>query len=306
MQTEEIIQKIRKEVESFNDLCKKYLIVKQEIENIKLRKNEMEKKLQELKPIEQRKQEFLYEVWHIEAGETSTDKLLKEINQLEGRIQELQKQKDDLRGKILESLVNLAFPLDPNSVRKEGNYYCIHSIEGVDLAKESYSVISEILDLSFPLKIDKVIAGPNEWKVQVNSQEEALKEIISAIKTIREQAKFRRRAFSELDAFCRRIHKSDRYRQVMLLLASQRKVSPKEVAAKLGLEERVAYDACYNLTRSTLWNPPLVKKEDNGFFTITTFGSLVMQRYMEIYGSTLKTAEKLTTQTTLGEGYGKE
>jgi hypothetical protein len=301
MKTEEVIQKIRNEVESFNNLCKKYLTVKQEMENIKLQKNEIEKKLHELKPIDQKKKEFLREAWHIETNETQTDKMLKEMNYLDEKIQELQKQKDELREKILESIVNLAFPLDPNSIKKEEKYYCIYSIEGVNLTEESYSIISEILDFSFPLKIDKVIAEPNMWRVQANSQEEALKEIINAIKTIREQARFRKKVFSELDTFCRRIHKSDRYRQIMLLLTSHRRLSPKEVAAKLGLQERVAYDACYNLTRNTLWNPPLVKKEDDGLFAITTFGTLVMQRYMEIYGSALKTTEKSATQVTSGE-----
>jgi hypothetical protein len=301
MKTEEVVQQICKEVKAFNNLCREYLTVRQEMENIKLQKVEIEKKMQELKSIDQRKREFLREAWHIEINETPTDKMLKEMNYLDEKIQELQKQKDELRRKILESIINLAFPLDPNSIKKEEKYYCIHSIEGVNLTEESYSVISEILDFNFPLKIDKVIIEPNMWKVQASSQEEALKEIINTIKTIREQARFRKKVFSELDILCRRIHKSDRYCQVMLLLASQRRASPKEIATKLGLQERVAYDACYNLTRNTLWNPPLLKKEDDGLFTITTFGTLVMQRYMEIYGSVLKTTEKSATQATLGE-----
>jgi len=285
MKTEEVIQEIRKEVELFNNLCREYLKIKQDIENTKSKKIEMEKKLRQLKPLDQKKKELLEEAWRIKAEETQADRITREINQLNKRIHELQKQKDELQGKILESIINLRFPIDPDSVKREEKYYCINSIEGANLTNETCRVISEILDFDFPLKINKVTIGPDVWKVQAKSQEEALEEIINVIRTIREQAKFRKKVFSELDAFCKRIHKSKRYRQIMLLLASHNRLSPKEVAAKLGLREKVAYDACYNLTRSNLWNPPPVKRENEGLFTLTTFGNLVMQRYMEIYGA---------------------
>ena len=299
MRTEEIIQEIRRDVESFNNLCKEYLKIKQDIENTKSKKAEMEKKLHQLKPLDQKKKELLEEAWRVKAEETQADRITREINELGQRIQELQKQKDELQGRILESIVNLRFPVDPDSVKKEGKYYCISLIEGANLTNETYSVISEILDFDFPLKINKVTIGPDVWKVQAKSQEEALEEIINVIKTIREQAKFRKKVFSELDAFCKRIHKSERYRQIMLLLASHHRLLPKEVATKLGLRERVAYDACYNLTRSNLWNPPPVKRENDGSFTLTTFGKLVMRRYMEIYGAPSELKEESSKRTKL-------
>jgi len=300
VRTEEIIQEIRKDVESFNNLCKEYLKIKQDIEKAKAKKDEMEKRLRQLKPLDQRKKELLREAWRIETQETQADRIAREINQLNERIRELQRQKDGLQERILEAIIDLRFPLDPDSIKMEENYYCISSVEGVSLTSEAYNVISEVLDFDFPLKINKVTLGPDVWKVRAKSQEEALEEIINAIRTIREQAKFRKKVFSELDTFCKRIHKSERYRQIMLLLVSHRRLLPKEVAAKMGLRERVAYDACYNLTRSSLWNPPPVKRERDGSFTLTTFGNLVMQRYMELYGVPSELKEKSKKQVKLG------
>ena len=116
------------------------------------------------------------EAWRVETKETQADMITREISQLNERIQELQKQKDVLQERILEAIIDLRFPLDPDSIKMKENYYCISSVEGVSLTSEAYNVISEVLDFDFPLKINKVTLGPDTWKVQARSQEEALEE----------------------------------------------------------------------------------------------------------------------------------
>lgn len=279
---EKTISDVQQKINEFNTMCADFVKLENEVEQTRNKKAEIEQKLQGIRGWDEQLKEFYRIILKKEEEKTEADVLDNEIANLEQKIEELQQQKDNLQERILESLSGLPFPLDPKKMEEEEGLFKVRMIEGVNIDKDSYDVIRKILDISeYPLKIESVIAETEVWKVDASSREEALSRVLSAIKTIWEKANFRRKVFDEIDGFCERIHGSNRYKPVMIQLTDG-KTNPTEIAKEIGLEERVVYDTCYNLSREKLWNPPLVKP-DRGTFHVTSFGDMVMQRYRDKY-----------------------
>lgn len=292
MLEESLVEKVRKSVDTLNELCTRYVNKKQQYADLIAKRKKLEIELKEVKEKEKKQDRFLEVVLLTERKETKVDEVSKNLQQTINQLESLSDDLNNSRTEILKRFKELPFPINPYDSTSNGSVTKFKTIEGITFKEETLQALCELLELSYPLKFEETTYYPDEVVVSAASVEEAMNQIVQSVQALRLKISDLLNAYSSIDALCERVRSSNRYAPILeFLFLSDKPLSVEELAQQTGFNKNIAYQACYNMLRDS-WSPNPIKRTSDGKFSLTTTGEIMMKRYTEKYGTSREKSEQ--------------
>lgn len=190
---------------------------------------------------------------------------------------------NQLETKLLELLRNLPIPVDLERPEQHDLEICFPYFEGMELGEATTNALCELVRQKPPLAFGDVTILPDMVTVgNISNKQEAIQKLVKAIETFRIRVDILSESYEKVDVLIGRLASSKLYPLILKTLAEKERLSAQGIAETLNIDERTAYDNCYNLTRSN-WNPSPVQKLPSGQWELTLAGRILVDRLFEKY-----------------------
>lgn len=280
--TEDQKTQISENVEAFCLKAHLYFTTKNELEKCE---QNIRKKTTELSEVakEERQLENAMEILYVQPKKHSKlAEIETEILKDQAGSKELQNDLNKLRTDLLELMRTLPIPADLENLKQNGDKFFPY-FEEAPLNDEAINVILDLLRQNPPLTFDDVTILPDKVVIRsVSEKQEAIQKLVKAIQSFRMRVDNLLKSYEKIDVLVERLVKSKLYADILRGLSEKRKLSVKDLANLLNLDERKVYDGCYNLTRSN-WSPNPIEKASTGEWELTLAGEILVNRLSEKY-----------------------
>jgi len=281
MLTEDQKKHVLIEVQRFEVKVSEYVQKKSELNecerNILVKTEELSKVAEE-----ERQVKAAMEILYGQAKKDSkAGKIEEEIESWRQKSETLHNELTQLKTDLLGQMHNLPIPADLENPKQEESGIAFPFFEDANLGKEGIDTICDLFMQESPLDFGDVTILPDKVVVRnASRKQEAIPKLVEAIRSFRMRVDDLLKSYEQIDEMVERLRKSKQYSGVLKVLAREGKLSSDEIARILEMDERKAYDTCYNLTRSN-WSPSPIQKTASGEWELTLPGEILVKRLLE-------------------------
>ena len=283
MLTEDQKKNVIANVQRFREKVSEYIQKKSELgeceKNIQMKTEELSKVAEE-----ERQMEAAMEVLYGQSKkESMSGKIEEEIRSWRQKSETVRNELTQLKTDLLGQMRNLPIPADLENPKQEDSDMAFPFFEGAELGEEGVDTICDLFRQEPPLDFGDVTMLPEKVVVRnASRKQEAIPKLVGAIRSFRMLVDNLSKSYEQIDEMVERLRKSKQYSGVLKVLAREGRLSSKEIARILDIDERKAYDTCYNLTRNN-WSPNPVEKTPSGEWELTLPGEILVNRLLEKY-----------------------
>ena len=212
-----------------------------------------------------------------------TREIEEEVRALEAEITSLQDKRNKIKTRLIQSMYNLPIPADLDKCKQEEGKTIFPFFDDTELGETAINVMCNLLEME-KLEFQGVNVLSDKVFVESSSINEGITKLASGIKAYRLKLGEILEAYEQIDAMVEKAIRSDLYPRILKILLIEKEMSSKDIAEKLGENERRVYDSCYNLTRGRgLWSPNPLEPTKSGKWTLTISGEILANRLLEKY-----------------------
>jgi hypothetical protein len=260
------------------------------IQELNQKRNELSRKLQEIRDTlskveeEERVKSKLYSKMRVEYKSKLQD-VKKEEADVEQQISQVDRELREFSEKFLNLFLKGGYPyLDLDNPEMSGTQVAFPIKEGFRLLNTTYEVL---LTLTWNRKepfINDVKFEEDKWIVNANSKIEAMEKVDAVLNILEESA----RDILNIDKICERINESQNWSLVLQLLYNAGALHLNEIAKRLSWKANFAGAILTDLMKKKAWPIPLIERPDKGVYQLNGHGYIIMKRYEQLYGLTVK------------------
>jgi len=278
-QKKRILEDIQKFLETASEFNKKESELRDCEESIKANTEKLSKVAEEERQIEVAMEVLYGEV----KKEAETRKIKEEIETLQKNLETLNNELDHLRTSLLNQMHNLPIPVNLENPQNEETDIAFSFFEGGELGKEGINVVCKLFRQEPPLSFSDATFLPDKIVVKsATEKENAIAKLIEGIRSFRMQVDDLLKSYEQIDEMVERVRRSTLYYGVLRILFKKGKQSIDAIANALNMDERKAYDTCYNLKRSN-WSPNPIRNTPSGEWELTLPGKILVNRLLQKY-----------------------
>lgn len=284
MLTEDQKKNVIANVQRFREKVAEYIRKKSDLaeceRNIQVKTEELSKVAEE-----ERQMEAAMEVLYVQSKkESMVGKIEEEIKSWRQKSDTMRTELTQLKTDLLGQMRNLPIPADLEKPKPHNSDMIFPFFEDAELGKEGVDTMCDLFRREPPLDFGDVTILPEEIVVSnVSKKQEAIPKVVKAIRSFRMLVDDLSKSYEQIDEMMERLRKSKQYSEVLkVLFIKGRRLHSSEIAGILNVDERKAYDTCYNLTRNN-WSPNPIQKTPSGEWELTLPGEILVNRLLEKY-----------------------
>ena len=287
--TEDKLEKLKAMIEELNNLAVR-------IQELDQKKNKRLKRLKEIRdelPKIEEEEKVKMEIYKRMGIKyrSKLQEIKEEEKEITKQVSQIDKESKDLIKKFLYLFLEGGYPLlDLENPEVTGSQVIFPIKEGFRLLRATYEVLLKITWNRTELFIDGVKFEEDRWIVDTDNRIKAMKKVKEILDTLENSV----RDILNIDEICeRRIRKSKSWGPALQLLYITRgPLTPKDVAKRLGWNINYASATLTNLMKKEFWPVPLVERPSKGVYRLNGHGYVIMRRYEQLYGITIKREEQ--------------
>lgn len=284
MFNEELEALIRKSIIGFEAACKQYEELVSNLKTLEEEKDKLSIERDMLQKKEKLEDMFSEKVYLLKKKESEAEKVEAKIGEVEKKMNDVSAILGQVRNEVLNQAKELRFPIDHRAGIRKNRTIEFSYIDDLELSEKSLKILAELLDKEYPIKIEETTFVGKKVFVEATSAEDALRRIIDSVQAFRYLIDSLLHVYESIDDACKRVKESERYSAILTALHnSNGKLSIDELAQRTELSKSSTYQAVYDLAVRDIWYPHPVKKTNEGRYTLTTVGKILMKRYAERY-----------------------
>lgn len=283
MLTETQRKQVKNYVDDFKEKAQEYLHEKNHLENILTEIEQKEKEFYNVAKEERQIAAAMEVLYGQSKDEDKIGEIQKEIAELRNESDFARGRVNELTAKLLELLRTLPIPADLEHPEQTNSEISFPFFEDSQLGNEAVMTIASLLRKENPPTFGNVTIFADRVGVKESSDKPtAIQKLVKAIGEFRMETDNLSKSYEKIDELVDRLNRSTLYLQLLKVIEKNPKISTSQIAQKLNIDERKAYDNCYNLTRSN-WNPPPITKNRFGEWELTTAGEILINRFLDKY-----------------------